>query len=46
MISGFILILVVLCLKNIEDEQKKIIMFWVLFIVFTVIFALLSRDSK
>lgn len=46
MISGFILILVVLCVKNIEDETKKIKMFWILFITFTVIFALLSRDSK
>lgn len=43
MISGFILILVVLCIKNIEDEAKKIKMFWILFFVFTIIFAILSN---
>lgn len=43
MISGFILILVVLCVKDIEDETKKIKMFWILFFVFTIIFAILSN---
>lgn len=43
LISSFILLITLYFIKNIEDEQKKIVMFWVLFIVFTIMFAILSN---
>ena len=41
--AGLIFILAVLCVKNIEDEKMKIIMFWVLFFLFAIIFNILAN---
>lgn len=43
LISGFILIITVYFVKDIQNERTKIKMFWVLFFMFAIIFNILAN---